>query len=137
MRPFIALLALAASAAAAEDRPLAGPLWRLTAMGDAPVTAEGQRETPHLVFDAEGAVAGSGGCNRLRGGYALGPEGAIEIGPVASTMMACPEPAMRLEHAFARMLETVDHMAIEGDRLTLIANAAPLASFEAEANPEP
>jgi putative lipoprotein len=118
--------------ASGESTPLVGPTWRLAAMGDAPVTAEGQREPAHLVFDAEGSAYGSGGCNRLRGGYTIGANGALSFGPVASTMMACPEPAMRLEQAFADMLGRIEAFEIEGDRLTLFAQGAPLASFVAD-----
>jgi putative lipoprotein len=115
-----------------EPLPLVGPLWRLVAMGEAPVVVEGQTAPPHLVFDAEGAVFGSGGCNRLRGGYQTGAEGALSFAPMASTMMACPEAAMRLEDGFTAMLGRIDAMAIDGDRLILSAQGAPLATFEAE-----
>lgn len=122
-----------AQAQARETAPLVGPRWRLVAMGEHPVEVEGQREAPHLVFDSEGKVFGSGGCNRLSGGYETGEGGALSFGPAAGTMMACPGDAMTVEAAFHGVLQYVDAYAIEGDRLTLLAKGAPIAEFEAEA----
>jgi uncharacterized lipoprotein YbaY/heat shock protein HslJ/uncharacterized lipoprotein NlpE involved in copper resistance len=65
--------------------------WKLTRLGDHPVPVlEGQRE-PHIVFHSEnGRVAGTGGCNRLSGGYEIDGE-EITFGAMATTMMACPD----------------------------------------------
>ncbi|TVQ53419.1 MAG: META domain-containing protein [Rhodobacteraceae bacterium] len=121
--------------AAAEETaaaPLVGPRWRLVAMGEAPVETEGQREPPHLEFADDGGVFGSGGCNRLRGGYELGEGGQISFGPAASTMMACDDDTMMRERGFFGVMEIAERYVIEGDRLTLIANDAPVAAFVAE-----
>ena len=112
--------------------PLFGPRWRLVAMGDAPVEAEGQREPPHIVFDPDGGLYGSVGCNRSRSSWPNAAYGAIRVGPAASPMMPCPEPAMRVEQAFHGMLERISGYRVEGDRLTLFAEGAPLAEFVAE-----
>jgi putative lipoprotein len=128
----IRMIRVSAEPAPSPASSLVGRRWRLVAMGDAPVETDGQREPPHLEFDAEGAVFGSGGCNRLRGSYELGENGAISFGPAASTMMACDEETMRREQALFSVLEQAEAHALDGDRLTLIVSGAPLASFLAE-----
>jgi prolyl oligopeptidase len=60
-----------------------------------------------------GRVAGSAGCNRYTGGYMLDGEG-LTFGPLASTMMMCPEPQMRVEMAFLAALERVASWALTG-----------------------
>ena len=54
----------------------------VNAIEDARVTA---------IFDDEGRVAGSGGCNRFMATFEV-DGGAIRIGPVAGTRMMCAEP---------------------------------------------
>lgn len=49
--------------------------------------AEGQ---PHLVFEDEGKLYGTDGCNRLTGSWEQDGE-IISFGQTASTMMACPD----------------------------------------------
>jgi len=62
---------------------------------------------------------GTGGCNRLRGGYDAGSTGRISFGAAASTMMACPEPVMRGEQALLGALETAEGYDVDGDRLEI------------------
>ena len=47
----------------------------------------------------DGQVSGKGGCNRYMGPYQRDGD-RIALGPLASTMMACPEPAMSVEAGF-------------------------------------
>ncbi|WP_341361338.1 META domain-containing protein [Georgenia sp. M64] len=58
---------------------------------DTPVGAWGVRSRgrPSLVLEPDGAVHGSDGCNRLAGSWSSGPDGAVVLGPLASTRMAC------------------------------------------------
>ena len=119
----------------APEPPLTGVIWRAFAMDEGPVAAEGQRDLPFLLFDAEGGVSGSGGCNRLRSTWESEGDGALSFGAAASTMMACPDPAMRRERAFFSALGRTGSYAIEGDRLRLLADGAPLATLVAEDAP--
>ena len=48
----------------------------------------------------ENRFAGVGACNRLMGKYETTDKGALRIGPIASTMMACP--GMEQEDAFTK-----------------------------------
>ncbi|HQR60553.1 MAG TPA: YbaY family lipoprotein [Methylophilaceae bacterium] len=105
--------------------------WKLTRLGDVPVTVnEGQRE-PHLLLRREGRhVGGYGGCNRLMGRYELnGVE--ITFGNMAMTMMACPS-GMDTEQAFHKALAHVKSWKITGEHLELLdAGGVSLARFEA------
>lgn len=65
----------------------------------------------------ESDVAGNGGCNRFGGRYTF-DSGAIEIGPLVSTKMACAPAVMDTEQAWFRMLESAQ--AAEASSKTLI-----------------
>ncbi len=55
----------------------------------------------YVMFLAEeNRFAGVGACNRLMGKYETTDKGALRIGPIASTMMACP--GMEQEDAFTK-----------------------------------
>ena len=61
---------------------------------------------------ADGRIAGRSGCNRYTGPVALTAEtlssGGLELGALAGTQMACPEPASRIESAFLTAIRQVD-----------------------------
>src|SRR6478752_4290973 len=96
---------------------LEGRRWRLVAWR----AADGSREAvpPDVEATAlfeDGALTGRGGCNGLRASYELaGPR--LAIGPVASTMMACAEPAMRVESGYHAGLARVAAMRVTEDSL--------------------
>lgn len=81
---------------------LAGTRWRLTRLDAAtPVPAASAVE-----LRLEGArISGSTGCNAFHAEVLGGERDALELGPLATTRRACPEPAMRLEQ---RVLEALD-----------------------------
>jgi len=90
---------------------LEGPEWRVEGIAGEPVPEDIEVT---IGFLEEDRIAGSGGCNRFMGGYTLTGEG-LSIGQVASTMMACPEPAMAVEQRFLRLLEAVARFDISPD----------------------
>jgi putative lipoprotein len=113
------------AAPAAEPPTLVGPVWALVEIAGAP-PPEGVRA--ELSFDGDGRISGTGGCNRLGAGYIARPDGAFLAGLGMSTMMACPEPAMKTEQAVFDALDRARAWSIDGDRLTLAdAAGAPLA----------
>lgn len=57
-----------------------------------------------LVFQ-DGRVSGSSGCNRFQGPFTL-EGGVLQIGPLATTRMACDEAVMTQEQEFLRALES-------------------------------
>lgn len=70
-----------------------------------------------------------GGCNGFFGSYRLAGD-AIEIGPLASTGKACPEPIMSDESALFHALEVARAFARDGSELTLTDDTGkPAASF--------
>lgn len=69
-------------------------------------------------FQQDGTIAGNTGCNRFTGTYSL--EGSrIDIGPLATTRMACPDMAMELEDRILASLDSVDTFDRSGATLTL------------------
>jgi heat shock protein HslJ len=100
---------------------LVGTTWVAIAINNgrgAVVSAvEGVRVT--AVFGADGRITGSGGCNRFFGPYSA-EESSMEIGPLASTRMACPEGRVgEQEAAYFAALERVATWSIREDRLQL------------------
>lgn len=87
-------------------RLLAGD-WKVTAIGTADVPA-GAEVT---IGFAEGRVSGRSACNRYTGTFGLTGEG-LSLGPLAGTMMACPDPQMALERDFHAAMAQVDRFDI-------------------------
>lgn len=114
-----------------DKAALEGATWRLTQV----VHADGQL---HAVPDsveatatfAEGAVSGSGGCNRYTAGYTV-DGGKLTIGSAAATMMACPEPQTAVEQPFLAALAVVTTYRIEDGQLSLLdAGGQKIATFK-------
>jgi heat shock protein HslJ len=105
--------------------PLAYTEWTLVELAGVPLElTEGERP-PHLVLDLEESrVTGSGGCNRLTGTFALSAD-ELRFGPLATTRMACPEPAM--ERA---ALDRVTSYALDERALTLVAGNEAVARLQ-------
>ena len=67
----------------------------------------------------EGQISGNSGVNGYSGPYTAGPGDAFSAGPLASTMMAGPEPAMRAESAYTQLLSGAKTYAVTAETLTL------------------
>jgi len=137
LAPAACMAADEAAPAAAADEPPAGPAgvgaatvgtaslegvdWVLLAYrsGDALVELEDPHGPARLRFEG-GRVTGSAGCNRLMGDYELKGEGIRFQAPMASTMMACPEPLMSQEQAVHAALASVASYRREADGLDLL-----------------
>ncbi len=101
--------------------------WTLVELAGKPVEPADGKRRAYIVLDLEEAqLAGSGGCNRLMGTFALG-ERELRFGPLATTMMAGPEPVMEREHAFLEALARVTSYQLEGPSLTLLADGEAVA----------
>lgn len=99
----------------AASAGLAGSTWQVFDIGGRPLVPD---SAPSLEFTAA-RLSGMGSCNRFMGGYVLGAGGSIEISEMASTMMACPEPLMRQEDQYLKLLAHVRSYRIEADTLIL------------------
>jgi len=128
--PVAALLIVPACSSNEPAAPaLEGTTWNLTSIPSAEIPGDA---AANALFQ-DGTVSGNGGCNNYSGTYETsGPE--LTIGPLASTMMACPSPQMELESAFlAAMGETASY-AIEGEELVLSdVGGAEVARFRVAA----
>lgn len=100
---------------------LAGPTWRLVrfAPGE-PAPAE-----PAVTLEiADGRIAGSSGCNRYSGPIREAKPREIEIGPLASTRMACPSEAMALEQRVLAALAAARQYSFLAGELALSGTGA-------------
>jgi heat shock protein HslJ len=120
-RLFLVLLAVAglgllAACATTPPARLEGSDWRLSAW-----TLSSLRATDFAITArfADGGVSGRSGVNTYRGAATVGPGDAISFGPMATTRMAGPEPAMRAEGAYLELLAAAKSYRIDGDRLVL------------------
>jgi len=110
----VALAALAGCSSAAGS--LDGTAWRLTGWtlsslypGDFTITAS----------FAGGQISGRSGVNSYGGTYRAGAGGSFEVGELASTLMAGPEPDMRAEAAYLELLGAAGSYKLDGSTLTL------------------
>jgi heat shock protein HslJ len=115
------------------DSALRGTYWKLVRLGDDPVTAAANQREAHLIFANDTLrVAGSGGCNRVTGGFDIDGD-RLCFSRMAATMMACPD-GMEQERRFLGALEHVERYRIRGSHLELLdAEGAVSARFEAVA----
>lgn len=74
-----------------------------------------------LVFDKEAPrIYGRGGCNRWFGSWSVDGEGKLSAQPFGSTMMACPEPQMKLEAAYLGLLHDAAAVRWWGSELEVV-----------------
>jgi heat shock protein HslJ/uncharacterized lipoprotein YbaY len=104
--------------------------WKLTRLGQTPLSDSPQQE-PYVVLDpANQHVSGSGGCNRITGTYKLkGNE--LTFSRMVATMMACMQ-GMDTERKFLKTLGDVTSWKITGHTLQMFDdNQNAIAEFEA------
>lgn len=116
-----------------SNSSLRGVYWKLVRLGDSPTPAAEKQREAHLIFAADAPhLSGSGGCNRLMGGFELDGD-QLRLKGMASTMMSCPS-GMEVEQRFLQALKTVERWRIQGDRLYLLdGTGAVVAQFKAVA----
>ena len=111
--------------------PLAGTNWTLDSIysGDA-VSSVTSGTTITAVFDSEGRVSGSAGCNQYFGSYTV-TGSSLSISSLGSTKMNCPGQGIMLqENTFLTLLKKTAGFAISQNRLSLTgADGATLLSF--------
>lgn len=86
-----------------------------------------------LTADFDGQqVSGNGGCNGFSGPYAVSGK-TIEIGPLASMMMACTDDALTTqEQHYLEALQLATSYRVTGNRLDLLRDGGTIAAtFEA------
>ena len=109
----LAALAILPQAACATDgaEASAGPAgkWLAEDIGGRGVIDDAQTI---LELAPDGTVSGSGGCNRMAGKARI-QESKITFGPLAGTMMACPDALMDQESRFHEALKSVRRWQID------------------------
>jgi copper homeostasis protein (lipoprotein) len=114
----------------AGDGPmLENTTWKLTQVLGVAVPAADPKRAPQILLQSDDhRVLGSGGCNRLAGGYTL--DGAsLKFSGIAATKMACPD--MATENAFLKALDQVATWKVTGGKLELAdAQGTVLLRFE-------
>lgn len=112
-----------------SDPTLTETYWKLTEIMGKPVP-KSAREAHIILKEKDNRVIGSGGCNRLNGGYTLKEPNRISFSGAAMTMMACLE-GMDTDRLLADILEKADSYTLANGKLQLNrARMAPLAVFE-------
>nr|MBP8292015.1 META domain-containing protein [Caldilineaceae bacterium] len=113
---------------------LTSVVWRATNYNNGREAVVGMLEDTEItaIFDEEGALSGSAGCNNYVAGYTTDGN-QITIGPAASTMMFCAEPEgiMEQEAAYLAALATAATYSINGQVLEMrTADDAMAVRFE-------
>ena len=81
---------------------LMGTSWVLTQLApDQPLAPD----TEITASFADGMISGSAGCNNYNAAVSSDGGQTLTVGPAASTMMACPDPAMAQETAYLTALQ--------------------------------
>jgi heat shock protein HslJ len=110
---------------------LAGTGWTLATLNGQSVL---QGTTVTLNFES-GRAAGSDGCNNYTAPYTADGSNIQIKQPIASTMMACPEPIMNQAAAYMKALEQAATYKVDGKQLTLSdAGGKALATFTAQSS---
>lgn len=129
MKRSLALLALGAVLAACAittreaTTDLPGTSWVLVELDDAEPVADA---APTIAFAEDGTVSGSTGCNTFTGSVTIDGT-SLEFGPLATTRMACADPAVNeQEQAFLLALESVTSYTIDQDGRLVLEGDAPL-----------
>lgn len=110
--------------------PLEGPTWLLTSLPGQKAADLTALRRPASLRLTEGRATGFGGCNQLTGSYTT--KGQSVTLNLASTMMACAEPASSIERTFLQALKGPLSHAVKGDRLTLTTGSGATLEFKRE-----
>lgn len=112
--------------------PFAGIAWAATEItGRALVTDD----PPTMTVDAEGNIAIYAGCNRYVSKIATDGDSLRFLGPLAGTMMACPDARMKLESDTIAALDDSVSFVRYGNNLTF-SNEAGIAVLRFQERPE-
>ncbi|HET6715104.1 MAG TPA: META domain-containing protein [Actinomycetota bacterium] len=104
---------------AEQPLPLEGTRWRVDgiAIGGDAVSSTIAGADADLIFK-DARVSGTGGCNRLTGGYTTDGD-ALSFAEIAPTMKLCDPAVMDQEAAIIAALEATASSTIEGSTLSL------------------
>jgi heat shock protein HslJ len=120
----------------APAQSLAGTAWDLAQYAPAGSTAltsvpVGVKATAEFTADQ---IAGSSGCNRFSGGYTTDGS-TIDLGPLASTAMACVGEAMAVEADYLARLDEASTFSVGQGTMTMSNGAGEVVLSYTEAVP--
>jgi heat shock protein HslJ len=78
----------------------------------------------------DGQLSGFSGVNQYSGPYTIDESGSFEAGPFAATLMAGPEPLMKAEQAYLKLLEGCDSYSVKNGTLTLSTDGEDTLVYE-------
>jgi len=113
------VLLLAAAAPAMAGDVVSTSSAQKSPVGDWRTRTNGVKQT--ITFTKDGKVFGDAGCNRFTGGYTTGDDGAITIGPLATTLMMCQENVMNAEATFLVRIQAAVAYNATAKRLQVFA----------------
>jgi len=96
-----------------------------------PSAHTGSEQKAFVQFHPDGKISGFAGCNRFFGTF-VATDTTLEVGPLATTRMACPDPIMQQEMAFLGEIEGATGYLISGHRLTLEGTEGAVLQLEIE-----
>lgn len=142
-RYVLALVAPSAPTASNVQGTLESHRWTLNAATNAqgkPIAGLPSNAARTIVFHfADGRLNVEGGCNRSFGGYRIGADGRLNVGRMASTMMACDPAAMKVDADLATLLAAptkIELMQGAQPTLRLVNAQAGTLSFAGQLTPE-
>jgi heat shock protein HslJ len=107
-----------------------GISWRPVMVGSESIP---QNSGMLIRFEVDGSIEGRGGCNEFSGALQQ-TESGVEVGPLASTRMACPGPIMSRERAFFDALQRTKNLKTTSDGMSLLdENSDTIVEFVADA----
>ncbi len=89
--------------------------------------------TIELGFETD-ALGARAGCNSLSGGYTI-TDGTLEVGAMASTMMACEDALMAQDQWLSEFLTSGPDIVLDGDTLTLTGSEATVTLAAVQPTP--
>jgi putative lipoprotein len=128
MRAYFLIISMALLSACAQTQPatsnaqhpaLTGTLWNITQASGKPVQAVNKENIPQLLFDEKSQrVSGSGGCNRITGGFALDGD-KLHFQQMVATRMFCIA-GMEQEDLILKALNNITRYRFNGRQLELL-----------------
>ena len=105
--------------ATAADTEISGTTWEMESLvtADAVSSVPAGVRTPTLQIEGDQIFVDTG-CNTARGSVTV-EDGILEIGPLATTRMACPGDAADVETHVLTVLDGVVDVAVEANQLTV------------------
>lgn len=116
----VALSPVVVAGCSREGDPLEGTEWRL---GEWTLSSSSPADFTITAGFADGTISGRSGVNSYSGPYSVGSGNSFTVGPLASTQMAGPKPAMRAESAYMELLAQAGSYELNENRLTLFDGA--------------